>query len=208
MKVLAVERMPGALPVSVAEAVSCSEVVEPSCLPVSLLTDSALVRVGMPLFLPDFACGWMLEFAPYVTIGRLGKWIAPRFARRYIDGFGVAARLTEPRLDGWHGGIRCPSGALPANFDGALAPGRKFPACDSFLQGGAFDISVGGVGEINLAHGDMCVEEIISYVSRFMTLKTGDMILPCTTSLAVPAVAGSVFECLLNGQPALKIKVK
>ena len=65
MKVLAVERVAGCWPEEAASAIAAREVVSPACLPVTLLTDSAIVREGNPVFLPDFADGWMLCVAPY-----------------------------------------------------------------------------------------------------------------------------------------------
>ncbi len=66
----------------------------PDILPLTMGADSALVRQGFPCFLPDFARdGWELRLAPVLRVSRLGKWIEPRFAHRYIDAVTIAAIL-------------------------------------------------------------------------------------------------------------------
>ncbi len=197
--------MPGEWPDQASDAVAAVEAPDPGCLRVALLTDSALVREGNPVFLPGFAQGWMLEVAPYFSIGRLGKSIAPRFAMRYVDGFGLAARLVPP---GWrdNSGAGSHAGALAVNFDGALLYGSRFPLVGPDVPG-EWVLSCGG-NEVAVARADLRLEETVALVSRYMTLKTGDLILPCAFPLAVSAEIGLRAEVMLNGLPALKMKVK
>lgn len=205
MKVLAVERVAGCWPEEAASAIAAREVVSPACLPVTLLTDSAIVREGNPVFLPDFADGWMLCVAPYFSIGRLGKGISPKFTPRYVDGFGLVARLVPTDSNPAEYAV---AGALGANFDGALLVGKRFPARE-WAKDDRFMLAAGDDGQDTvLTYADLHLEDTVALVSRYMMLKTGDMIIPCGTSLQFRAEIGLRATVALNGLPALNIKVK
>ena len=159
------------------------------------------------MFLPDFAAGWILCVAPYFSIGRLGKGISPKFASRYVDGFGMAARLVPPdsRVAG---GSVAGAGALGSNFDGALLVGRRFPARE-WCPDDRLVLSTGDGGkDAVLTYADLHLEDTVALVSRYMMLKTGDMIIPCGTSMLLQAEIGLRASVSLNGLPALNIKVK
>lgn len=201
MKILAVERMAGCWPSEATAALESEQLVEPACIPLTLMADSAMVRRGMPMFIPDFALEWELEAMPYFTVGRLGKSIPPRFAHRYIDGWGVALRAVP---QGKAYSAEALPGALAVGFDGAFAPGVKLPYAG---QADAV-IDVAGVGNVCLSTSDMRIEDTLALISRYMMLKTGDMILPCHTGLRVPVKLDTCVECTLNGVPAITLKIK
>lgn len=201
MKALAVERIAGPWPEEALVALVSDRVAQPSCLPVTLLTDSSFVRKGTPLFVPDFAEGWELEIVPCLTVCRLGKSIPARFAARYIGETGIVGRLLPPQTEGC--GAMLP--ALAANFDGALCLGERF-ATDGLPHD--LTISVEGACELAITSDDLNIENTVALVSRYMTLKTGDLIIPCRTGLRVPAVPGTSVRATLDGKPALKLKIK
>ena len=120
MKIIAVERVCNEWPEAARQALASDAFPTPACLKATLMTDSAVVRPGTPLFLPDFAVDWRLEIVPVAVISRLGKWIEPRFAHRYYTEVSLAARLVPPQ--------GAPCGAFEANFDGAIAPGHAVAA--------------------------------------------------------------------------------
>lgn len=201
MKALAVERGFGIWNAEASAAVYSDRVAQPWCLPVTLLTDSAFVRKGMPLFVPDFAMGWELEIVPCLTVCRLGKTIPARFARRYLGEIGLVGRLLPPEAEAGSATLT----ALASNFDGALCLGERF-AIDGTDAG--ITISLDGVGEISLSAEDMNLENTIALLSRYMILKTGDLILPCRTGLRVSARPGAKVKATLDGKPALNLKIK
>ncbi len=202
MKLLAVERFAGKWPAEAATALTSAEVALPMCLPVTLMTDSAMVRRGMPMFVPDFAQGWDLEVVPFFSLGRLGKSISPRFAPRYINGWGVAVRAVPPGMFDCREGYV--PGALAVNFDGAVAPGEVFPFENAVDAG----IEVDGCGVLHLPWADMHVEDTVALASRYMMLKTGDIVMPCRTGLKLPVKLDTKLEGRLNGKPALSLKIK
>ena len=54
------------------------------------MADSSVLYTGRPLFIHDFASGFMAAPSIVVRMGRLGKCIAPKFAHRYWDAFTAA----------------------------------------------------------------------------------------------------------------------
>ncbi len=196
MKIIAVERQFNLHADRLRQVVASDAQPLPGCMGASLLADSAVVRTGTPLFLPDFATDWVLEIVPGVVIDRLGKWIEPRFASRYYSEAILAARLLPPEGD--------PQGAFAMSFDGAFAPGRHIP----FPESGEFAISVAGYDHLTLSADTLCIDETVALASRFMMLKTGDIVTPCRTPLRISVAPGMRIKATLNGFPALDLKIR
>lgn len=197
MKVISVERMWSDRPEEALAALASDRVADPGCLRTTVIADSAIVRRGMPLFVPDFAEGWEVEFVPAVVISRLGKSIPPRFASRYYREVGVMGRLVPPE-----GAVA--AGGLGTSFDGALCAGVTLPA----ERVGEWTVSVDGSMELTLGRDEMLTDETIALVSRYMMLKTGDVVIPCATGLRVRAEIGSRVRVTLNGEEAMMLKIK
>ncbi|MDE7119169.1 MAG: hypothetical protein K2O10_01015 [Muribaculaceae bacterium] len=143
----------------------------PTVVDVSLIPDSALVTRGRPLFLPDFVAGggWRLCVAPMFRIGRLGKFIEPRFAHRYVDGVGVCATL----LPGGAGGVQ----TLEAAFDGSLVIGQFAPVESDSFSTSTIEIEAFG-RHTAVGCGHIRLHDIIALLSRCSTLRTGDIVIP------------------------------
>lgn len=205
MKTISIERYPDSDWTAMAEMLASDNVVSPTGFPVSLIADSALVRVSTPLFVPDFARDWFLQVVPFVTIGRLGKSIPERFAHRYTEGFGLGVRLVPPIPD------TSVNAALMATFDGAFAPSEpvEAPSDNDVLriecrQCGA----AGNEVSVDVPVADMHIDGAVSLVSRYVTLKTGDIISPCMLPVTFPAVIDSRIEIDLDGKRILTLKIK
>lgn len=196
MKVIAIERMWSKRLTEMQTMGEADRIADPSGIAATVIADSAIVRVGMPLFLPDFATDWCVEFEPAVVISRLGKSIPARFASRYYNRIGVMGRLMPP---GGHCG-----GALAASFDGALCAG---PTVESG-EGVEWTVSVDGREELTLGRDNLLIDETIALVSRYMMLKTGDVILPCRSGLQVKAAIGERLTATLNGCEHMILKIK
>lgn len=189
-----------------ADALASADVPDPSAVPAALIADSAAVRPSTPLFVPDFATeGWTLRLFPAVTIGRLGKSIAPRFAPRYRSGWRMAARLMPLSSD--------PSDALQAvcaAFDGAVALGPELQEWPL----GPFDVRLthpsleGGCADIRIDPADLHIDETIALASRFMTLKTGDLILPCHLPVEVAPTVGTRLTAESASGTLLSLKLR
>ena len=140
------------------------------------IPDSAIVRTDNPVFVPDFDPDMNVYPCLAVRIDKLGKSIAPRFARRYYNEatFVLVARadgmLTELRKAGksWDKAVafdRC-------CMTGVFQPFAMFP------EGSEITMSL-GADTFTYKLGDMAeaADTAISAVSKIHTLKTGDFVL-------------------------------
>lgn len=140
--------------------------------------DSSLLKDRKPFFIPDELGTIEYEAEIVVRICRLGKSISERFASRYYDAVTVGIDFTARDLL-----RKLSQQGLPwdmsKSFDGAAALG-EWVSKDKFLdvQRLRFHLDVNGETKQEGCTSDMIykVDEIISYVSRFFTLKTGDLI--------------------------------
>lgn len=140
--------------------------------------DSSLLKDRKPFFIPDELGTIEYEAEVVVRVCRLGKSISERFAPRYYDAVTVGIDFTARDLL-----KKLSQQGLPwdmsKSFDGAAVIGEWVPK-DKFLdvQRLRFHLDVNGETKQEGCTSDMIykVDEIISYVSRFFTLKTGDLI--------------------------------
>ena len=140
--------------------------------------DSSLLKDRKPFFIPDELGTIEYEAEVVVRVCRLGKSISERFAPRYYDAVTVGIDFTARDLL-----KKLSQQGLPwdmsKSFDGAAVIG-EWVSKDKFLdvQRLRFHLDVNGETKQEGCTSDMIykVDEIISYVSRFFTLKTGDLI--------------------------------
>ena len=140
--------------------------------------DSSLLKDRKPFFIPDELGTIEYEVEIVVRVCRLGKSISERFAPRYYDAVTVGIDFTARDLL-----KKLSQQGLPwdmsKSFDGAAVIG-EWVSKDKFLdvQRLRFHLDVNGETKQEGCTSDMIykVDEIISYVSRFFTLKTGDLI--------------------------------
>ncbi len=192
----------------------CRELHEEQPLPaepvIFLKPDSALLRLGNPFFLPDFAERFDYETELVVRISRLGRFIAPQFAHRYYDSLTVGIDFTARDLQS-----RLRRDALPwelsKGFDGSAAHGR-FISTEEIgdVQQLSFRLDIDGetVQQGNTADMIFSVDQIISYVSRFFTLKMGDLIYTGTPLGVGPVHVGNHLQGYLNEQKLLDFYVR
>lgn len=140
--------------------------------------DSALLKDGKPFFLPEELGRVDYETELVVRICRLGKSIPQRFAHRYYDavtvGIDFTARDLQRRLrdEGkpWE---------LCKGFDGSAAIG-EWVDISKFrdIQALRFHLDINGKTVQEGCSADMLfnVDELVAYISRWFTLKTGDLI--------------------------------
>ena len=147
--------------------------------------DSSLLKDRKPFFIPDELGTIEYEAEIVVRVCRLGKSISERFASRYYDAVTVGIDFTARDLL-----RKLSQQGLPwdmsKSFDGAAVLG-EWVSKDKFLdiQRLRFHLDVNGETKQEGCTNDMIykVDEIISYISRFFTLKTGDLIYTgCPTS--------------------------
>ncbi len=153
--------------------------------------DSALLTRGKPFFLPSFTKQCDYETELVVRICRLGRSIAKRWAHRYYDQVTVGIDFTARDLQ-----RQLRSEGLPweicKGFDGSAAIGKMIPLGQfNNIQDLHFRLEINGQTVQRGHTADMLftVDEIVSYVSQFFTLKMGDLIFTGT-----PEGIGAVHE--------------
>lgn len=154
--------------------------------------DSSLLKVGNPFFIPSYTEECEYETELVVRINHLGRCIPERFAHRYYDEVTIGIDFTardiqrEARAKGlpW---------TICKGFDGSAAIGEfvKLSEIGGNVQNLHFHLDINGKTVQRGYTGDMThsVDRLISYISQFFMLKTGDLIYTGT-----PVGVGPVSE--------------
>ena len=144
--------------------------------------DSALLKNGKPFFIPDFMGRIDYEAELVVRICRLGKGIPERFAHRYYDAVTVGVGFTAREVQKKAKDLGRPW-TIAKGFDGSAVIGDWVDLVDSEkqrpdVQELHFHLDINGKTVQIGFSGDMLykVDELIAYISRFFTLKTGDLL--------------------------------
>ncbi len=172
--------------------------------------DSALLKAHKPFFVPDFMGRIDYETELVVRICRLGKTIPERFAHRYYDavtvGIDFTARDVQQRLRAagqpWE---------LSKGFDGSAAIG-DWVGKERFLdvQSLRFHLNINGQTVQEGYTGDMLfsIDHIVAYISRYFTLKTGDLIFTGTPAGVGPVHIDDHIEGYLEESKVLEFNCK
>ena len=176
-----------------------------------LKPDSAILRDGKPFFLPDFSQEVHYETEVVVHICRLGKHIAPRFASRYYDAVTVGIDFTARDLQRRFRELGHPW-ELSKGFDNSAAIGEFVPlsSAGGDVQNLNFRLDIDGQTVQQGCTADMLfrVDEIIAYVSRFMTLKMGDLLFTGTPAGVGPVSIGQHLQGYLGERKLLDFYVR
>jgi 2-keto-4-pentenoate hydratase/2-oxohepta-3-ene-1,7-dioic acid hydratase in catechol pathway len=145
---------------------------------VFLKPDSAILKNNKPFFLPDFSDNIQYEVEIVVKISKLGKGVQAKYAHRYYDELTLGIDITARDIQGRQAKAGLPW-ELSKCFDGAAPIGRFVPV-KSIPDVKNIDFRL-DINDVTVQQGnssDMIagIDEIIEYVSRFFTLKTGDLI--------------------------------
>ena len=176
-----------------------------------LKPDSAILKDGKPVFLPDFSNEVHYETEVVVRICRLGKCIAPRFAHRYYDAVTVGIDFTARDMQRRFREVGNPW-ELCKGFDGSAAIGNFVPLAEvgGDVQRLNFHLDIDGKTVQQGCTADMlfCVDDIIAYVSRFMTLKIGDLLYTGTPVGVGPVSIGQHLEGYLGNDKLLDFHIR
>ena len=172
--------------------------------------DSALLKNGKPFFVPDHLGRIDYEAEIVVRINRLGKNIAERFARRYYDALTVGIDFTARDLQ-----TRLRKAGHPweicKGFDGSAAIG-EWVDIDKVRDVQAVRFRLDRNGQ-TVQEGCTCdmlfrIDELIAYISRFFTLKTGDLLFTGTPAGIGPVAIGDHLEGYLEDWRVLDLRCK
>lgn len=174
-----------------------------------LKPDTALLKKGAPFFIPEHTQNVHHELELVVKINRLGKHIEERFAHKYYDEIGLGIDFTARDIQ-----QQCKEKGHPWEiakaFDGS-APLGQFIKKEELDNGNEIQFELYKNDELQQSGNskDMLfnIDQIIAYVSKFMTLKIGDLIYTGTPAGVSQVGKGDVLVGKLEGKALLKCKV-
>ena len=172
--------------------------------------DSALLKDHKPFFVPDHLGRIDYETELVVRICRLGKNIPTRFANRYYDAVTVGIDFTAREMQ-----TRLREKGLPWEIckgcDGAAAIG-EWVEKEKFrdVQALRFHLDINGSRVQEGCACDMLfkIDEIISYISQFFTLKTGDLLYTGTPAGVGPVNIGDHMEGYIEDWKVMEFNCK
>ena len=167
--------------------------------------DSALLKDRKPFFVPDWCEQVDYETELVVRICRLGKSIPRQFAHRYYDALTVGIDFTardlqrQLRANGqpWE---------ICKGFDGSAVIGQWIEKEQwRDIQNVNFHLDINGTTVQKGCSSDMIygVDELIACISKFFTLKTGDLLYTGTPVVVGPVKVGDHLEGFLEDRKVL-----
>lgn len=173
--------------------------------------DTAILPPRNPLYLPDFANDFHYEVEVVVKINKLGKHIAQEFAHRYYDEIGLGIDITARDLQSQLKAKGLPWEKAKA-FDNAAVVSPNFIKKDTLPDLNDLHFSLKKNDDIvQKGHtADMLwkIDELITYISTFFTLKKGDLIFTGTPAGVGKMSVDDVFTGYLEDKEMFRVKVK
>lgn len=173
-----------------------------------LIPDSALLRSGKPFFIPGGDDLFKACPSIVIKIDRLGKGIAPKFASRYYNevALGIviyaSRRLQELKEQG-----KPLTPALAFDYN---APVSDFRSKETLGDNFRFSLSLSGSEEKEweMKHLISPVDEIVSQISRYNTLRTGDLIFAGLADFSIELEMNKKLAMILDGEEIYHSNIK
>ncbi len=173
--------------------------------------ETALLLHDAPFYFPDFSQDIHFEIELVLRICKEGKNIEPEFASRYYDAIGLGIDFTARDLQN-HAKAKGLPWTLAKGFNGSAPVGRVWKPVAEFadLKNITFSLRQNGEERQRGNSGLMIhsFDEIVSYISRFILLKKGDLIFTGTPEGVGPIAIGDRLEGFLEEEPVLLCEVK
>lgn len=172
--------------------------------------DTCLLRNNQPFFYPSFSTDIHCELEVVLKICRLGRNIAQRFAHRYYNEIGLGISFSAQDLQ-----QQCMQKGLPWEiseaFDGA-APISRFVSRETPDNPNGINFWLEQNGEItqkgNTNEMVYSFDKLIAYISKYTTLKIGDLIYTGAPASPKPVVIGDRLRGYLNDELLLDFFVR
>lgn len=171
--------------------------------------DSAIIKNGKHFYVPDFLGRVDYEAEIVVRINKLGKSIPARFAYRYYDAITVGIDFTARDMQRAFIEAGAPW-ELSKGFDGSAVLGEFRPVEQYDINNVPFSLTIDDkvVQSASTAQMLFKVDEIIAYISRFCTLKTGDLIFTGTPAGSGPVEIGTHLKGFIGEDKVLDFHVR
>ena len=165
----------------------------------------------LPFYYPDFSTDVHHEVELVMRICKEGKNIEEKFATKYYDAIGIGIDFTARDLQ-----QKAKTKGLPwdiaKGFNGSAPISNKFIPVSEFndVKNINFSLKVDGVvrQEGNTSLLLFSFNYIIAYLSRFFTLRTGDLIFTGTPKGVGPVKVGNVLSAYIENEKLLEFEVK
>jgi len=175
-----------------------------------LKPDTAIQPKGHPFFIPNFSNDIHYEVELVIRINKTGKYIEEKFAHTYYSQIGLGIDFTARDVQ-----EKCKAKGLPwekaKGFDGSAQISRNFiDKSDLNLNNISFSLQKNGE-QVQLGNSkEMCFnfDAIITYISKFYTLKIGDLIYTGTPEGVGPVVAGDKLKGFIGEKEMFKVVIK
>lgn len=171
--------------------------------------DSAIIKNGKHFYVPDFLGRIDYEAEIVVRINKLGKSIPARFAYRYYDAITVGIDFTARD---WQRSLIAAGEPwdMSKGFDGSAVLGDFRPVERYDINNIDFSLTINDelAQKGNTSQMFFAIDEIIAYVSRFCTLKTGDLIFTGTPAGSGPATIGTHLKGYIGDDKVLDFHVR
>jgi 2-keto-4-pentenoate hydratase/2-oxohepta-3-ene-1,7-dioic acid hydratase in catechol pathway len=170
--------------------------------------DTALLK-DPDFYIPDFTNDLHHEIELVIKISKAGKHIEEQFAHNYYEEIGLGIDFTARDLQ-----QNCKEKGLPWEmakaFDNSAPIGRFISKSQLDLEDISFNLKVNGIDKQIGTSADLIFsfDQVISYVSKFVSLKTGDLIYTGTPEGVGAVKIGDKLEGFLNGESFFKLNVR
>jgi len=183
---------------------------KPSSPVIFIKPDSSIILKNQPFFIPDYSNEIHYEAEVILKICKLGKSIDKKFANRYYNKISLGIDFTARDLQNELKTMGLPWEKSKA-FDGSALIGdwidkNEFKNCNDLnflLKKNGNDVQVG-----NTSNMLWSFDELISEISKFFTLKIGDVIFTGTPSGVNKVIENDVFEGFIENKNVFKINIK
>lgn len=177
---------------------------------VFLKPDTAILLKKQPFFIPDFSDDVHHEVEILVKINRVGKYIDKKFAHKYYNEIGLGIDFTARDLQNQLKEKGLPWEKAKA-FDGAAVIGN-WMSVDDIVDVNAIEFFLKKNDKIvqkgNTSLMLWKIDELIEYVSKYFTLKIGDIIFTGTPSGVGKVFANDKLKGYIEDKQMFSITVK
>ena len=177
-----------------------------------LKPDSAILTKKHAFYLPDWTDDMHYEVEVVIKINRLGKAIDKKFANRYYSEIGLGIDFTARDVQTELKANGHPWEKAKA-FDGSAVVSEKFIPLEELggdVQNINFDLCLNNslVQKGNTRDMIFSVDDLIVYLSKYMTIKTGDLIFTGTPAGVGAVESGDLLTGSLEGNPMLSVRIR
>ena len=172
--------------------------------------DTALLKDNKDFYYPEFSKDVHYEVEVVFRICNEGKHVSPKFAHKYIDAVGLGMDLTARDIQSLHKEKGLPW-ELAKSFDHSAVISPLFPIEDfPDLKNITFSLQRNSktVQQGNTKDMIFDIESLIVFISKYITLRKGDLIYTGTPVGVGPVTIGDTFEGFIEGNAAFSCRIK